>query len=92
MLPIIVQPMDCDYSPVDNAFRTLTRDITTEGLGFVHIERIATPFVAVEIVELGGPHPQRMQVLLMLRPCKKVHDRLFHIGGKFVMRWDGEAT
>ena len=90
-LPIIVQAMDSDLRTAGPAFRTLTQDISTEGIGFVHTEQITAPFVAVEIENPSQPDKPKMQVLVQRRRCQKIHDRLFHIGGKFVLRFDADA-
>ena len=90
-LPIIVQPMNPELLAAGAAFRALTRDISTEGIGFVHTEPIKAPFVAVEIENPNQPDKPKMQVLVELRRCQKIHDRLFHIGGKFVLRFDPDA-
>jgi hypothetical protein len=91
-LPIIIQAMDSETRPAGDAFRTLTRDISTEGIGFVHTRQIKSPFVAVEIENPGDPDNPKMQVLVELLRCQTIHDRLFHIGGKFVLRFESDAT
>jgi hypothetical protein len=90
-LPIIVQAMDSETRPAGAAFRTLTRDISTEGIGFMHLQQITSPFVAVEIDNPADPDNPKMQVLVELLRCQRIHDRLFHHGGKFVLRFESDV-
>jgi hypothetical protein len=89
-LPIIVQPMETDLRAAGSAFRALTRDLSTEGIGFVHTTPIKSPFVAVEIEMPGDADHPKMQVLVEILRCQTIHERLFHIGGKFVLRFEAE--
>lgn len=90
-LPLIVQPVDAEMKPIGEPFRALTRDISTEGVGFYHTRKIDAQFAALEIENAQAGDQGKMQVLVEIRRCFPIHSALFEFGGQFVMRFDPNA-
>jgi len=87
-LPMIVMPVDDKLQKAGEPFRTLTRDISTEGIGFVHTRAIRSPLVAIELEIPGSPDKTKMQMLVEILRCQAIHESLFDVGGRFVLRLD----
>lgn len=90
-VPIIVQPLDESMQLCGKAFRALTRDISTEGIGFLHTRSIETRMAAVEIENPQMPDQPKMQILVEIRRCNPLPSALYEIGGRFVMRLDDNS-
>jgi len=90
-LPMIVMPVDEKLQQAGEPFRTMTRDISTEGIGFVHTRAIRSPLVAIELEVPGSPDKAKMQMLVEILRCQPIHESLFDVGGRFVLRL-GEAN
>jgi hypothetical protein len=84
--PLIVQPLNEKSQPLGEPFRALTRDISTEGIGFLHTRKVDAPLAALEIENPQAPDQSKMQILVEVRRCNAIHATLFEIGCRFVMR------
>ncbi len=100
VLPLIVQPLDhfvprhkrqttdIVLEPSGAPFRSLTFDISTGGLGFVHMRRITSQFAAIEIDVPDYVQLAKIQVLIEIRHSESVRGGLFTMGGMFLKRLD----
>jgi hypothetical protein len=91
-VPLIVLPLNEATEPIGEPFRALSRDISTDGIGFLHTRRIEARLAAIEIENPQAASDSKMQVLVEICRCHPIHSTLYEIGGKFVMRLDSDAA
>ncbi|HUG90747.1 MAG TPA: PilZ domain-containing protein [Planctomycetaceae bacterium] len=90
-LPVIAVPVTEDCEPVDEAFRTFTRDLSTSGVGLLHTRPVNAGYLAVEIGTRDGDG-RGMQVLVRVLRCRRINDHLYDIGGQFITRLNGDSS
>lgn len=90
-LPVIAVPVTEDCEPLEGAFRTFTRDVSTGGVGLLHTRPVTATHLALEIGLRDGSGAA-LQVLVRVLRCRRINDHLFDIGGEFVTRLGGEAA
>ena len=74
------QPVDDDFKPSGEAFKAVTRDISSKGVGITHNRSVRAKFLALQ---LTSPTGERLQTAVEIVRCQQVGS-IYDIGGKFV--------
>ncbi len=101
VLPLLVQPVTAkllsnnpyriSVQPCGAPFRSLTFDISTSGLGMVHMRPLFTPYAAVEVEVPEFLDLPPVKVILEIRHCDPLKGTLFSMGGRFVKRFSSKS-
>ena len=71
------------FVPVEQPFQVMVANLSREGVGLVHDERIDTDYMAIEF----SPHSQSpIQVIVQLVRQRELTPPYFELGGEFLVR------
>ena len=82
-VPIWVQPLLFDFSPDGPTYKTVTRDISESGIGFVQSDPMRHKYAELQIAR-EGESPER--VIIEVRHCTQIGfmGLLYAVGGIFL--------
>ena len=82
-VPVTVIPVNQDLEPTGEAFMAISRDISTDGMSFIHTRNVNDEYLALELVSRDGG--DEMQVLMKVLRCETV-GRFYEVAGRFVKK------
>jgi|GEM_PF-1442416 len=82
-VPVLVRPVDRACRPLDVPFEVLTRDISTTGIGLLHVNPIACAFLALQI---SGREGDDLRILMRVVRCRPLAS-FYEIGGRFLLKF-----
>jgi hypothetical protein len=81
VFPVIVQPLSTDYEAIDEPFVVVSRDISQQGIGLVHSQRIDQRLLALNMTLAG----EIVNVAVKVRWCQELGP-FYYIGARFVAK------
>ncbi|MDP7301517.1 MAG: PilZ domain-containing protein [Pirellulaceae bacterium] len=80
-VPVSIQPVDPQFNAVGAPFSAVTRDISPQGIGFVHAEHVDHTLLAIQM----SLADKEANLVVRVRWCKEL-DPLYLYGASFVAR------
>jgi hypothetical protein len=84
LVPVLVQPVDEQFSSIGESFAVATRDISHKGIGLVHSQPIHHPLVSLRM----SLADVEVNVVARVVWCKELGP-YYYIGCEFVAKWTG---
>lgn len=82
-----VQPVDRDFEALDRPFISVSRDISTGGIGLIHTRAVRDKHLWLRLLTPGGGV---MNVIVEVLRCRPI-GAFYEIGAKFVAKLDEAA-
>jgi hypothetical protein len=81
VVPVLAQPVDEEFNAIGDPFAIVTRDISSKGVGVVHLRPIAHRFLALQM-RLGDEDVNLVAEISWCRPLGP----FYYAGGSFVSK------
>ncbi len=78
------QPVDNQFEPLGDAFKAISRDISSSGIGLMHTRAIRDKYLWLRLTTPGA---SRMNVIVEVVRCRPL-GLFYEIGAKFVAKLD----